>query len=80
MSPKRRAFNALKEASVIAALTRIDSVCAQSITKPDEKTIADAYIYLLGRALVIRQEHMDHAAPSFAYNTKIQSNRLSGLG
>jgi hypothetical protein len=69
VSPKRRAFNALKEASVIAALTRIDSVCAQSITKPDEKTIADAYIYLLGRALVIRQEHMDHAAPGFAYNT-----------
>jgi hypothetical protein len=54
---------------VIAALTQIDSVCAQSITKPDEKTIADAYIYLLGRALVIRQEHMDHAAPGFAYNT-----------
>ena len=40
---------------VIGALTRIDSVCAQSITKADEKTIADAYIYLLGRALVIRQ-------------------------
>lgn len=54
---------------VIGALTRIDSVCAQSITKADEKTIADAYIYLLGRALVIRQEHMDHAAPGFAYNT-----------
>jgi hypothetical protein len=53
---------------VIAPLTRIDSVCAQSITKPEEKTIADAYIYLLGRALVIRQEHMDRGAPGFEYN------------
>jgi hypothetical protein len=26
---------------------------------PAEKTIADAYTYLLGRMLVIRQEHMD---------------------
>jgi hypothetical protein len=66
---------------VIASLTRIDGVCAQSITKPDEKTIADAYIYLLGRVLVIRQEHMDRAAPGFAYSShKIHSNRLSGLG
>jgi hypothetical protein len=53
----------------IAPLTRIDDVRAQSATAPDEKTIADAYIYLLGRALVIRQEHMDRSAPGFAYNT-----------
>ena len=26
---------------------------------PDEPTIADAYVYLLARTLVIRQEHMD---------------------
>src|ERR1700754_2096177 len=36
--------------------------------KPDEKTIADAYIYLLGRALVIRQEHIDRRGEAFAYN------------
>ena len=36
--------------------------------KPDEKTIADAYIYLLGRALVIRQEHIDRRGDAFAYN------------
>src|ERR1700742_2695965 len=35
---------------------------------PDEKTIADAYIYLLGRALVIRQEHIDRRGDAFAYN------------
>jgi hypothetical protein len=27
--------------------------------KPDEQTVADAYVYLLARALVIRQEHTD---------------------
>jgi hypothetical protein len=36
---------------------------------PDEKTIADAYTYLLSRMLVIRQEHMDRKAERFAYNT-----------
>ena len=35
------------------ALTR------QPDPKPDEQTIADAYVYLLGRALVIRQELND---------------------
>ncbi len=39
------------------------------VPKPDNQTIEDAYIYLLGRALVIRQEHMDSGAPGFAYNT-----------
>ena len=34
----------------------------------DENTIADAYIYLLGRVLVIRQENMDRGSPGFAYN------------
>ncbi len=37
--------------------------------KPDEKTLADAYTYLLGRMLVIRQEHMDRRGNGFAYNT-----------
>jgi hypothetical protein len=35
---------------------------------PNEKTITDAYVYLLGRALVIRQERMDTKGPGFAYN------------
>jgi hypothetical protein len=52
----------------IALLTRIDAVSARSISQPNEQTIADAYIYLLGRALVIRQEHMDRGAPGFEYN------------
>ena len=40
---------------------------AQSV--PDEPTIADAYVYLLARTLVIRQEHMDLQAQGAAYNT-----------
>ena len=36
--------------------------------KPDEKTISDAYTYLLGRALVIRQEHMDRRSDAWSYN------------
>jgi len=36
---------------------------------PDLATISDAYIYLLGRVLVIRQEHSDRQAKGFAYNT-----------
>jgi hypothetical protein len=46
--------------------------CAQSgsaaVIKPDEQTIADAYVYLLGRMLVIRQEQMDLRDPGFAWN------------
>ena len=37
--------------------------------RPDDKTIADAYVYLLGRALVIRQEGIDSKGPGFAYNS-----------
>ena len=36
---------------------------------PSSSTIADAYIYLLGRMLVVRQEHIDRSAPGFTYNT-----------
>jgi hypothetical protein len=36
---------------------------------PDEKTVTDAYTYLLGRVLVIRQEHIDRKGENFAFNT-----------
>lgn len=49
---------------------------AESVTVvPDEKTIEDAYVYLLGRALVIRQEHIDRSGEGFAYN-QIKYNPL----
>ena len=41
----------------------------------DEKTVTDAYAYLLGRILVIRQEHMDRKGDNFAYN-QIKYNPL----
>ena len=37
--------------------------------RPDDQTIGDADIHLLGRALVIRQEHIDRRTPGFNYNT-----------
>jgi hypothetical protein len=38
------------------------------IAQPDLQTIADAYIYLLGRILVIRQEHVDLDQTGIDYN------------
>ncbi len=38
------------------------------LTIPDRQALADAYIYLLGRALIIRQERFDLREPGFAYN------------
>ena len=35
----------------------------------DEETITDTYVYLLGRALVTRQEHTDLEETGVAYNT-----------
>ena len=34
----------------------------------DAQTITDAYVYLLSRALVVRQEHIDRDEEGFAYN------------
>ena len=34
----------------------------------DSRAIRDAYVYLLGRCFVIRQEHTDRSATDFAYN------------
>jgi hypothetical protein len=36
--------------------------------KPGDQDIADAYVYILGRALAIRQEHMDIKQGAAAYN------------
>ena len=41
----------------------------------DSKAIEGAYLYLLGRALVIRRELMDSHAEDFAYN-RIKYNPL----
>ena len=48
---------------------------AAAAQTPDEATITEAYVYLLGRALVIRQEHIDLKEPGVTYN-KIKYNPL----
>jgi hypothetical protein len=35
---------------------------------PDQQTVTDAYVYLLARALAIRQEHTDLSEPGITYN------------
>lgn len=60
-----------RHALALLAMTALASGRAAAQTAaatPDEATIADAYIYLLGRVLVIRQEHIDRRAPGFGYN------------
>lgn len=55
-----------------AALIVITSLCQQGLMSqavPDEQTVTDAYVYLLGRAIVIRQEQTDLKEPGVAYNT-----------
>jgi len=55
--------------AMLGAVTITTSAWAQTTpAKPDEKTLADAYTYLLGRALTIRQEHIDRLGDGFAYN------------
>jgi hypothetical protein len=51
------------------------SAAGALVARPSDQVLADAYVYLLGRALVIRQEKMDRAAPGFAYN-RIKYNPL----
>jgi len=41
----------------------------------DSKLVFDAYVYLLGRAIVARQEHTDRKEPGFAYN-QVKCNPL----
>jgi len=38
------------------------------LRQPDKQTVTDAYVYLLGRAIAIRQEHNDLNEPGVAYN------------
>jgi hypothetical protein len=52
-------------ALMCAASSALAQAQAPRVTDQD---IADAYTYLLGRVLVIRQEQIDRKAPGFAYN------------
>jgi hypothetical protein len=55
----------------LALLGSLASATAQTVSipaKPDDQTVSDAYAYLLGRALVIRQEQIDRKGEGFAFN------------
>lgn len=65
----------LASIAVVSGLVLTMPALAQA-PKPDERTVTDAYLYLLDRALVIRQEHLDRNGEGFAYNT-IKYNPLA---
>lgn len=82
MSPRRPPSMFLRRCVLLGLLTLaaapVSGAGAQGLTAPaapDEKTVADAYVYLLGRVLVIRQEQVDSKTKDFAYN-KIKYNPL----
>jgi hypothetical protein len=55
--------------TLVAGQLSISVVQAQQLSAlPDEQMIADSYVYLLGRALVIRQEQLDISEEGRQYN------------
>ena len=58
----------VKTLAALAAISFAVPALAQQIELPDEATVADAYVYLLGRALVDRQEKTDIAEGGIQYN------------
>lgn len=53
----------------IAALgLTLAAIPAAQAQIPDKQTVTDAYVYLLGRAIAIRQEQTDLKEPGVAYN------------
>lgn len=68
----RKVLALLAIASAVSLAAATPSIAVDQY-KPDDKTIGDAYIYLLARLLVIRQEHVDKGGEGFAYN-KIKYN------
>ena len=61
----------------VAALTLNDASSAQNGVI-DEDVVTEAYIYLLGRALVIRQEHLDIEGQGLQYNV-VHHNPLASV-
>lgn len=54
-------------AYVLLAAPLASEVLATEV--PDGPSVKDAYVYLLGRALVVRQEQMDRKGAGFSFNT-----------
>ena len=74
MSMKHRAVRGLA-ISLCLVFSLVPPTQARAVAPAlDEHIIADAYVYLIGRALVVRQEHLDVAAQG-GYNVAFH-NRL----
>ena len=55
--------------STVAALLLLTANPTLASDAPSEESLNDAYVYLLGGSLAVRQEHIDAAAEGFEYNT-----------
>ena len=63
-------LNILKQTLLtLVTIVSISPALSQPVESLDEETVADAYVYLLGRALVDRQEKTDIAEDGVDYNT-----------
>ena len=60
---RRKQVESMLIAIVIGAMTCFAGPVAAEDRMPDLQTIRDAYVYLMGRALVVRQEHTDIKEP-----------------
>ena len=68
MNPVRRAFITLATGILSVATLAVAASTNAQERLIDEDIVSEAYIYLLGRALVIRQEHLDIDGQGMRYN------------
>lgn len=61
--------------ALIISVTILFSGCKTNVKPPEDKDVVDAYIYLLSRYIVIRQENYDIGVEKVGYN-KIKYNPL----
>ena len=68
--------NTVLASIAIASALALNPLASAQALKPDEETVTNAYLYLLDRALVIRQELLDRKGEGFVYNS-IKYNPLA---
>ena len=77
-----KAINRIHLALAVSSLAVVVLMAAGSVRAQgyalDEDTITEAYIYLLGRALIIRQEHLDIGEKGLKYNV-VHHNPLASV-
>ena len=65
-------------AALLALGTQTSSLRAREVAGLSEDTITEAYTYLIGRALIIRQEHLDVVDGEMKYNV-VHHNPLASV-